>query len=177
MPSSHSKWVFGYGSLMWNPGFRHLRSLSATLHGYHRRLCIYSHQYRGTPTEPGLVFGLDRGGSCRGMVFEVDAAHWGETLAYLREREQLTNVYIEVVKPMAVEGLAHPVHALAFVVNRTHLQYAGHLADHDILNLVKQGNGKFGRCEDYVNQTVQHLRHMKVRDRRLEKIVNLLATH
>jgi glutathione-specific gamma-glutamylcyclotransferase len=176
-----SVWVFGYGSLMWRPGFTFLRAIPALLFGYHRSLCVYSHQYRGTPDKPGLVFGLDRGGSCHGMAFEVAGRDWPETLAYLREREQLTNVYIELVKQVRVaEGAgARPAlaPALAFVVNRAHAQYAGKLATQDILRLIRQGHGKFGPCEDYVRNTVQHLRDLDILDRGLERLMTELDGH
>jgi glutathione-specific gamma-glutamylcyclotransferase len=172
-PVTH--WVFGYGSLMWRPGFSFLRSVPARLFGYHRSLCVYSHQYRGTPDKPGLVFGLDRGGSCHGMAFEIAQSVWPETLAYLREREQLTNVYLELVKKVrVVESSNSPAvtfPALAFIVNRTHAQYAGKLATHDILGLIRQGSGQFGPCEDYVRNTVQHLRDLAIRDQSLERLV------
>ena len=86
-------WLFGYGSLMWNPGFPHRVAEPALLHGWHRSFCIYSHRYRGTPERPGLVLGLDRGGSCRGMAFRVGAAHAAEALHYLWEREMVGGVY------------------------------------------------------------------------------------
>jgi glutathione-specific gamma-glutamylcyclotransferase len=170
-----SIWVFGYGSLMWNPGFPFRCCFPGTLHGFHRSLCIYSHQYRGTPERPGLVFGLDRGGSCRGMVFEVDAAHWPETLAYLREREQLTNVYIEVFKRVRVEAFGGQVTALAFTVNRSHAQYAGQLPTEEILRLTQQGHGQFGTCTDYVRKTVEHLRELRIYDARLETLLALIG--
>src|SRR4051812_35408559 len=88
-------WVFGYGSLMWRPGFAFLERRPATIYGYHRSLCVYSHVHRGTPERPGLVMGLDRGGSCRGAAFRVAHEIWDETLAYLRGREQVTMVYHE----------------------------------------------------------------------------------
>ena len=90
-------WVFGYGSLMWRPGFPFLESLPGRLRGYHRSLCVLSHVHRGTPERPGLVLGLDRGGSCRGMAFRVAGPEAAATLAYLREREQVTAVYVERV--------------------------------------------------------------------------------
>jgi glutathione-specific gamma-glutamylcyclotransferase len=169
-------WIFGYGSLMWKPGFRFLQKHPGLLHGFHRSLCIYSHHYRGTPECPGLVFGLDRGGSCHGMAFEVAAADWPETLAYLREREQITNVYVEIFKRVRVEALGTQVDALAFVVNRAHEQYAGKLPAEDILRLTKQGRGEFGACEDYVRNTVEHLRELNIRDTRLEKLLLHLET-
>ncbi len=173
--ASANVWVFGYGSLMWNPGFAFKRSYPGTLHGFHRRLCIYSHQYRGTPERPGLVFGLDRGGSCRGMVFEVEARRWPETLAYLREREQLNDVYIEVFKRVRVEALESAVDALAFTVNRSHAQYAGQLPAEEVLRLTQQGQGQFGACEDYVRKTVQHLRELDIHDAALETLLRLLG--
>jgi cation transport regulator ChaC len=90
-------WVFGYGSLMWRPGFAFVERHLATVHGFHRSLCVYSHVHRGTAARPGLVLGLDRGGSCRGVAFKVAALDREATIAYLREREQVTMVYREVV--------------------------------------------------------------------------------
>ena len=88
-------WVFGYGSLMWKPGFRFSEQHQAVVRGLHRGLCIYSHVHRGTPERPGLVMGLDRGGACRGVAFRVEADHWEDTVEYLRAREQVTMVYLE----------------------------------------------------------------------------------
>ena len=93
-PPGEDFWVFGYGSLMWHPGFPHVEVRLAVLHGYHRRFCVYSHRYRGTPERPGLVLGLDRGGSCRGLAFRVPAAESAEVIDYLYEREMITGVYI-----------------------------------------------------------------------------------
>src|SRR5262245_2338593 len=85
-------WVFGYGSLMWRPGFPYLERHPARLIGLHRALCVYSYVHRGTPEKPGLVLGLDRGGACRGIAYRVAAAERDGTLSYLREREQVTSV-------------------------------------------------------------------------------------
>jgi glutathione-specific gamma-glutamylcyclotransferase len=169
-----SRWVFGYGSLMWRPGFRYIRAEPATLFGYHRRLCIYSHQYRGTPEKPGLVFGLDRGGSCHGIAFEVDHILWPETLAYLREREQITNVYLELFKQVRFRDAKGQATALAFIVNRGHSQYAGQLPDNEVFRLVCQGSGTFGACGDYVRNTVDHLRQLNIRDKALERVMAAL---
>src|SRR5687768_13930981 len=97
-------WVFGYGSLMWNPGFDYLERAEGLLIGAHRALCIYSWVHRGTPERPGLVLGLDRGGACRGIVFRVAAAKRDDTIAYLRAREQATSVYLEAYRPVWLEG-------------------------------------------------------------------------
>ena len=91
MDEGQDFWVFGYGSLIWNPGFDHLEAAKARLPGYHRALCVRSHVHRGTPERPGLVFGLDRGGSCVGMAFRVSGDKRGEVLDYLRARELVTH--------------------------------------------------------------------------------------
>jgi hypothetical protein len=91
-------WVFGYGSLMWRPGFDFVEQVPARLIGEHRALCVYSFVHRGTPGKPGLVLGLDRGGACRGVAFRVAAKHRTDVVAYLREREQVTSVYREVLR-------------------------------------------------------------------------------
>ena len=94
LPEGEDFWVFGYGSLMWHPGFPHVEVCAALLNGYHRRFCVYSHRYRGTPERPGLVLGLDRGGSCRGLAYRVPAAEGAAAMDYLYEREMVTGVYI-----------------------------------------------------------------------------------
>ncbi len=97
-------WVFGYGSLIWNPGFAFVEQVPARLIGEHRSLCIYSLVHRGTPEKPGLVLGLDRGGACQGIAFRVAPEHRDATVAYLREREQVTSVYREVMNASRPPG-------------------------------------------------------------------------
>ena len=99
-------WVFGYGSLMWRPGFEFIEQVPARLIGEHRALCVYSFVHRGTPEKPGLVLGLDRGGACRGIAFRVAAKHAPHTVAYLRAREQVTTVYREVMRSVWLENEA-----------------------------------------------------------------------
>src|SRR6202046_462272 len=122
-------WVFGYGSLMWRPGFAYLERMPARLIGLHRSLCVFSYVHRGTPEKPGLVLGLDRGGMCRGITFRVAAAKRKKTIPYLRGREQVTSVYLETVRRIELEDEARrQVRALTYVVDRGHVQYAGRLS-------------------------------------------------
>ena len=112
----------------------------ARVRGYHRALCVYSHVHRGTPERPGLVLGLDRGGSCRGVAFRVAAADAAETIAYLRAREQVTMVYRERRVGLSLDD-GRPVPAITYVVDRAHAQYAGRLDDEETLRIVLQGVG------------------------------------
>jgi cation transport protein ChaC len=160
---------------MWNPGFRFAERKRAVIHGYHRSLCMLSHMYRGTPDRPGLVLGLDIGGACHGIAFRVAAEDWDETTAYLRAREQVTNMYHELIKPVRLVGDERKVPALFYAVNRTHQQYAGRLSLEDQLQHVRQGHGQSGSCRDYVLSTVQHLHEAGIRDHPLEKLVHALV--
>lgn len=163
-------WVFGYGSLMWNPEFDHTDIRDATLQGYHRGLCIYSHAYRGTPEKPGLVFGLDIGGACRGRALRVAAANIDTTIEYLYRREMVTNVYRPIMGQVSIDSLGTE-RALVFVTDRDHEQYAGALSDEEIVRLIVQGHGPAGSCLEYVANTAQHLRDLCIPDEGLERIV------
>ena len=169
-----TRWVFGYGSLIWNPGFAHVSAQQGLLKGAHRSLSIVSHHHRGTVEQPGLVFGLTRGGSCRGMVFEVADADWPQVYAYLQEREQVTSVYRDVMRPVHLAD-GRTIGALAFLVDETHPQYAGRLSTEDQVRLVRQGVGESGRNLEYVLETASHLRELGIRDRQLMALADLLA--
>ncbi len=166
-------WVFGYGSLMWNPGFPVVERRVATLAGYHRALCVYSHVHRGTPERPGLVLGLDRGGACRGVAFRVAATDATETIAYLRAREQVTAVYLERHVTVRPDGLP-PVRAVTYIVDRSHPQYAGRLPDEALLRLVRGAVGKSGKNPDYVTATQAHLVELGVHDAVLARLAGAL---
>lgn len=164
-------WVFGYGSLMWRPGFAHVETQRARLHGYRRSLCIYSHVHRGTPQRPGLVLGLDRGGSCVGMAFRVPGDLQEEVIAYLRERELVTQVYRETVLPVTLKD-GNRVAALCYVVDPHHEQYAGKLTPDTAASVVTGAVGQSGPNEDYVINTVEHLQALRIRDHWLESVAN-----
>jgi cation transport protein ChaC len=167
-------WVFAYGSLMWRPGFAALERVQARLIGAHRALCVWSHVHRGTPERPGLVLGLDHGGMCRGIAYRVAASDRETTLAYLRAREQVTMVYRECVRPIL---LAHPerrVHAVCYMVDRSHPQYAGRLNLAEQLHHVRQGHGVSGQNRDYVLAAVKELEALGCRDRELHLLAERL---
>ncbi|MEO6012182.1 MAG: gamma-glutamylcyclotransferase [Devosia sp.] len=166
-------YVFGYGSLIWNPGFPFLRSAKALLHGAHRSLSVYSHRHRGTPERPGLVFGLSRGGSCLGVAFEIDAKLWPQVFDYLGEREQDRGVYREAWRNVTLAG-GETVRALAYLVDEDHPQFAGRLSLADQVQLVIKASGESGRNIDYVRNTAQHLLALGIRDKSLHSIVAAL---
>ncbi len=165
-------WVFAYGSLMWRPGFAFEEQLPARLLGYHRSLCVYSVVHRGTPEAPGLVLGLDRGGSCRGFAYRVAPEQAGEVLAYLDERELVTDVYRR--KRLAILTASGRLPAWCYVVRRDHPQYAGRLDEPTLLALIERGQGRSGHCRDYVISTVEHLESMGIVEGPLHQLVRRL---
>lgn len=173
MPQGPSRWVFGYGSLIWRPGFAALSATPALLRGAHRRLCIYSHRHRGTPDRPGLVFGLVRGGACRGMAFEVAAAEWAGVHAYLNAREMDAGVYLDTLRPVRLAD-GRVVEALAYVVDERHVQFAGRLALEEQVRLVRAGIGESGPNPEYVLETARHLELLGIRDGSLDELVAAL---
>ena len=175
-------WVFGYGSLIWRPGFGYLESVPARVVGLHRSLCVYSFVHRGTPERPGLVLGIDQGGACRGIAYRVAAQQRAATLAYLRAREQVTSVYRETVRTAWLEGKPQRrVDAVCYAVDRGHPQYAGRLTLEQQLHNVRQGHGRSGNNRDYVIETVAALEAMGCRDAPLhilaERLKGVNETH
>ena len=168
-------WVFGYGSLIWRPGFDFVERVPARLIGEHRALCVYSFDHRGTPEKPGLVLGLDRGGACRGIAFRVEAKLRTETIAYLRAREQTTHVYREVMRSVWLDNEPRQrISALTYVVDRGHVQYAGRLPLADQHRIVQQGHGRSGHNRDYVLSTVKAIEAEGFRDAPLHQLAALL---
>ena len=171
-PPTHDFWIFGYGSLMWNPGFRYRQAAPGLVRGFHRCFCIYSHRYRGTRDHPGLVLGLDRGGSCRGRAYLVAAADGKAVADYLHEREMIAAVYNPRWLGVEIDGRRHP--ALAYVADRSHPQYAGKLAPRRIARLIVQGRGIHGSNLDYLVNTVRHIDELGIADCPLHEILRLV---
>jgi cation transport protein ChaC len=169
-------WVFAYGSLMWRPDFPFAERLEARLVGAHRALCVYSFVHRGTPERPGLVLGLDHGGTCRGIAYRVPAAERGGTVAYLRAREQVTSVYRECMRPVWLKCCPERrVQALCYMVDRGHTQYAGRLSLEQQLHHVRQGHGQSGTNREYVIATVGALEQLGYRETQLHLLAGRLA--
>lgn len=173
MGATANQWVFGYGSLIWNPGFPFLRSERALLRGAHRSLSVYSHRHRGTPEQPGLVFGLSHGGSCVGVAFEVAPEIWDAVFNYLQDREQDRGVYREAWRKVILPN-GSAVAALAYLVNEDHPQYAGRLQIAEQVRLVSQSTGESGRNAEYVRRTAEHLLSLGIRDKTLLAIVEAM---
>lgn len=162
-------WVFAYGSLIWRPDFVAAETRMARLAGWHRAMCILSTVYRGTPDCPGLVLGLDRGGSCRGRALLVAAAEWPAVKAMLDARELVTGVYHPRFLPVRLDD-GRRVVAYAYVCDRGHTQYwAGAAAD--AVRLIRQGQGAAGRARDYLASTVEHLAALGIADRALHRLL------
>lgn len=175
-----SLYVFGYGSLIWKPGFAFESAHPALLRGFHRRFCIRSERYRGTPEVPGLVLGLDRGGACRGVAFRVSADRAAEVLAYLEEREMSGDVYHRRLLPIRLldaggEGGATR-RAVSFVADRRSGAYCGALPPDAAAAAIARGHGVMGPNRDYLLNTVAHLRELGVRDAGLDRIAALLSS-
>ena len=163
-------WVFGYGSLMWQPGFDYLERQPALLYGYHRSFCVYSEYYRGTQERPGLVLGLDRGGCCRGIAFRLARGAAHDILDYLWEREMVTAVYAPKVISLHLAG--RRVMGRTFVAYRRHYQYAGRLPDAKIVAMIRQGVGKAGTNIAYLEATAAHLNTLGIADDPLHRLLD-----
>ncbi|WP_210396649.1 gamma-glutamylcyclotransferase [Motiliproteus sediminis] len=166
-------WVFAYGSLLWRPEFEYQQRLPARLFGYHRSLCVWSHVHRGTPQQPGMVLGLDRGGSCCGCLYQVDADHKHAVAEYLYAREMPTRIYRARIHPVYPAGQP-AVAALTFVVDRRDRQYVGALSPDEAAHHVAAARGMSGSSRDYLLHTLEHLQHLGLRDRHLEAIAAAL---
>ncbi len=174
-------WVFGYGSLVWNPLFHHVERRTATLRGFHRRFCLWSLMGRGTPENPGLVLGLDRGGICRGIAYRIAGKHAAEELRLLWRREMLVASYcprwvkLETAAHGAPKGHRVAVRALAFVVNRAHPNYAGRLPADAVVKSLASACGHIGPAADYLFKTVEALAAHGIHDAHLEELRGRIA--
>ena len=154
---------------MWNPAIHFAERRVASIHGWHRRFCLWMRSGRGTPEEPGLMLALDRGGCCRGIAFRLAPDDADHELLLLWRREMLSGSYeARWVEAQTDQG---PVRAIAFVANRSHARFAGVLPVEDVARHIAVAKGTLGTCAEYLVETVDHLRELGLRDRSLERIV------
>ncbi len=167
-------WVFGYGSLMWNPGFDYVDRIGAELQGYQRSFCLASVRYRGTRDFPGLVLALEpmQGTCCRGIAFRVAPERAGEALDYLREREMGTASYFERRLPLTLLESGKRVTAVCYVVDTLHAQYRGHLCDEDRAQIIAKAHGPAGSNREYLYKTIEHLEALKVEEPAIQTIAD-----
>lgn len=171
--AAQDHWVFGYGSLMWRPGFPFIDRRRATLHGWRRAFCIYSVHHRGTYERPGLVLGLAPGGATRGVAYRIADADWSAVYDYLIEREQPTETYVEARRFVRLAD-GRRVECLVFLSDVGHSQWAGALSLDRQAQLIAGASGLSGRNVDYLRDLVEHLRAEGVRDSAMEKLLGLV---
>ncbi|MGD8809741.1 MAG: gamma-glutamylcyclotransferase [Gammaproteobacteria bacterium] len=172
MPATGDLWVFGYGSLMWDPGFDHVAREKARLHGYHRAFCMYSHRHRGTAERPGLVLALDRGGSCQGIAYRVRRDRAMDVLAYLWEREMPRYAYLPRQLKATIRD--ETVTCVTFIVDRTQPNYAGRLSAEQAAAVIAEAVGEGGRNRDYLASTVRHLDELGIADGAIHDILRVV---
>lgn len=168
-------WVFGYGSLIWNPTVHYLERRTARVEGWHRRFCLSTPVGRGTPDNPGLLLGMDEGGSCTGAAFRIDTDILTDELALLWRREMLTGSYVPRWLPMhALDGGVF-CHGLTFTINRQASNYAGDLEPADIVRRIATARGEIGSSRDYLFQTRDGLRLLGIEDPEVEALADKVA--
>lgn len=169
-------WIFGYGSLMWRPGFEYLAKHRARVFGFHRSLCLESRVHRGTTERGGLVLALDKGGSCVGIAFQIEPSKREEVIEYLRARELVTNAYLEREVSIRLSD-GRTVSAITYIMDRTHEQYAGSLSAQQAATKVTGAAGISGPNEDYVLNAVDELQKLGIRDHWLEEVARLIVVN
>ncbi|MEX0318695.1 MAG: gamma-glutamylcyclotransferase [Ruegeria sp.] len=162
-------WVFGYGSLLWNPGFPVARQELATLHGYARSFCMSSIHHRGTEDKPGLVLALDEvdEAHCRGLALAVEAGHEDRTLADLRERELISSAYLERMLDVELHS-GETVNAVTYVIDPHHVQYCGGIPLEEQAQIIAHAVGGRGPNTEYLYNTTEHLAEIGLHDPDLE---------
>lgn len=165
-------WIFGYGSLIWNPAIHFERKDIMTIYGFHRKFCLKTYLGRGNKEAPGLVLGLDHGGSCRGVAFKIPAKIAAHELEIIWRREMLSGSYIPRWLNGKIKGIS--VKALGFVVNKQEDRYVGDLTDVETATLISKANGFLGTCADYLINTSEHLEDLGIPDKKLSHLVKLL---
>jgi cation transport protein ChaC len=162
-------WVFGYGSLMWNPAFTYAERRVGVVRSWHRRFCLWLEMGRGSPTNPGLMLALDRGGTCRGVAFRIPAQEVRSELLLIWRREMFGTAYLARWVQVHTADATFP--AITFVVNRAHPRYAGRLNDAEAAKRIASASGALGTCAAYLQNTLDHLASLGIRDAGLQRIL------
>ena len=165
-------WVFGYGSLIWNPAIHFERKDIMTIYGFHRKFCLKTYLGRGNKEAPGLVLALDHGGSCRGIAFKIPAKIAAHELEIIWRREMLSGSYIPKWLNGKIKGIS--VKALGFVINKQEDRYIGDLTDVETAALISKASGFLGTCSEYLINTSEHLEDLGIPDNKLSNLVKLL---
>lgn len=173
--ANEARWVFGYGSLMWRPGFAYLNRQAAVLHGRRRAFCIYSVHHRGTAARPGLVLGLVPGGAVRGIAYQISPQDWPSVHAYLLEREQPTETYVEARVTVRLTGSV-PIRATTFLSDTGHPQWAGALSLSTQADLIAGATGLSGRNIDYLRDLIGHLAQEGIVEKSMRILLGYVET-
>ncbi|MBL6952918.1 MAG: gamma-glutamylcyclotransferase [Alphaproteobacteria bacterium] len=174
-PKNQDLWIFGYGSLMWNPAFHHSETRSARIFGYHRRFCLWTPLGRGTPERPGLTLGLQRGGSCHGLVLRIPWQQIDAETRIVWRREMLAGGY----RPTWVRARCNGqvVRAITFVCNPEHHRFGGKVPLADAVHTIATAEGRLGRCRDYLHNLVLHLDDLGLADGQMHRLYKLVESH
>lgn len=173
-PEGEDLWVFGYGSLIWNPAFNYIEKRCALVHGWHRSFCLKLFMGRGTPEKPGLMLALERGGACRGMAFRIAAEHVKQELGVLWQREMFGGSYN--AKWARLKLNERMVTGLTFVINPTHPRYIKGLSEEQTARMISQASGELGSNLEYFENTTAYLKQLGVKDRMLTRIASFLPS-
>ena len=173
-PNKGPVWVFGYGSLIWNPMLEYVVKRPARIRGYHRGFYCWSRINRGSPEKPGLVLALDRGGSCRGLAYQLNLKSAQKELLILWRREMLGKVYVpKWVRAETQEGI---VDAITFVIDRSSTAYTGKLEEDRIVSIAMEAFGHYGTCFDYLMETAKSLKQENIQDKKIFRLADKLST-
>jgi glutathione-specific gamma-glutamylcyclotransferase len=173
-PAPGDVWLFGYGSLIWNPAFHHIEQKPALIRGWHRQFCLATPIGRGTPEHPGLVLGLDRGGSCRGVAFRIARAEAEAELELVWRREMVTGAYVPRWVKLYGPDLPHGTSGIAFTINRAAPNYVRPVSEADTARVIATACGALGSCRDYLFDTIHGLEGFEIHDHHLNRIAHLV---
>ena len=165
--------IFAYGSLLWNPTFEYVDQLPAKIYGYHRSFCMKTKLGRGSSKNPGLMLALDKGGTCKGSVYKLYKKNEIKEIDLLFKREMITGAYIPKILKAELQN-GDRVNCLAFTVDKKNENYIPNLSIEEIAKYISKAEGFLGSCEEYLNFTIASLKELKITDKKMEKIFNLI---